>query len=122
MAAKTKELEAARAKTAELRALAKKRWDENKAARLKAQAIAAKMKEAREKAKKANEAARKRIRERTEEVQKLLGEAREKAWKAAGASTDLAGLASQLVKKTDSNHTGYATSIAALASAFIQAV
>jgi hypothetical protein len=32
LAAETKELEAARAKTAELRALAKKRWDENKAA------------------------------------------------------------------------------------------
>jgi len=52
------------------------------------------MREARALAKEANEAARGRIRERTEEVQRLLGEAREKAWEEAAAATDIAGLAS----------------------------
>jgi hypothetical protein len=98
LAAKTKELEAARAKTAELRALATKRWEENKAANLKAKEIAAKMKEARALAKELHEAARDSIKARTEEVQRLLGEAREEAWKQAGASTNIAGLASELVQ------------------------
>lgn len=55
------------------------------------------MKEARALAQEANEAARARIKERTEEVQRLLGEAREKAWEQAAATTNIAGLASELV-------------------------
>jgi len=51
------------------------------------------LKEARALAKELNEAARTRIKERTEEVQRLLGEAREKAWEQAAASTSIAGLA-----------------------------
>jgi citrate synthase len=84
--------------------------------------IAAKMKEARALAKEANEYARARIKERTEEVQRLLGEAREKAWELAAATTNIAGLASELVQQTDSNHAERATGIATLASAFVEAV